>query len=1233
MGEKDFQEEVFLGWSPNEACKPIIDEAPVFYPSEEEFKDTLKYINSIYQQVEAYGICRIVPPNSFKPPCPLKDGNIWGKRKFETRIQEVDKLQNREPARKKPKTRNKRRKRRQSWTMVSRRRGHSARSEVNEPAASDDDDRFGFHPGPEYTLEAFQRYADNFKEQYFRVKDSCKDMYSSDHESKMKKELSVEDIEGEYWRLVEKASEEVEVHYGADLDTEKFCSGFPKANLTCKMDDDPYVSSGWNLNNFARLPGSVLAFEQTDISGVLVPWLYIGMCFSSFCWHVEDHHLYSLNYLHFGDQKLWYGVPGSDAKKLENAMKKHLPELFEEQPTLLNELVTQLSPSVLKSEGVSVYRTVQHAGEFVLTFPRAYHSGFNCGFNCAEAVNVAPVDWLPHGQSAVELYHEQCRKTSISHDKLLLGAANGAVKALWRLLLLKECNKESLRWESACGKDGILTEAVKARVQMEQMRREKLPKPFEARRMHANFDLTDDQECFLCFYDLHLSAIGCECSRNRFSCLEHAKLLCSCGPRKRYFLFRYDLDELHTLVKALEGNLTALYDWATGKLAIDGLSMTAPENSSCLKPEASCSSFTKSEETSFGTLATMQSEIAGKLELEVGLPHANCVKKIKRDLGELSVDSVATDGLSSEVENRKCNALKYPSKEGSTSSANSPKVLDMSEACKYEEIGCDTSGAFQSSSVENSHVASYPFNKLHIMNSLEFPSATSSDKLFQIGFVHQELNLGMLSHIKDDTSAVSGTKVNACKNFSNLGREGPLLKRKSDGFCISGEEDTNVHHDQKQQKLQSSSSSSTESDRSSPTYKVNEEQLSLSEDICLNSYLSSKCLSAPESDVSNAKGEKSLIAEIFIKLKEHHKTIDLAYSREEDSPCGEHVSMNANSSSLLIDGSLQEGACCKAEKLFGVNLQLLKPSSCESSDEVHTKETTSCTCTILNENKSNSTVAVCPASGSDTCTFHIEKTLHEPVPIEFGSIVPQKLWCSKEAIFPKGYKSRVMFFDILDPTQICSYISEVFDAGLLGPMFKVTVEDNPTEVFMHACPRKCWDLVRQRLNEEIEKLQSLGVQNLPPLQLLGNLDGLKMFGFSSLQIIESIEALDASQQCSDYWISKPYHLPSLNWNLNNEPEEQNDCLRTEITKKCDSSPISHAETEHAYSPSRTNWIQNSMGSEDDISDMKIRHVLRGLFKKGSREELILMHKVLCSESCSSSRQAALASLLEEIQDL
>lgn len=123
--------------------------------------------------------------------------------------------------------------------------------------------------------------------------------------------------------------------------------------------------------------------------------------------------------------------------------------------------MTQLSPSILKDEGVPVHRVVQHSGEFVLTFPRAYHSGFNCGFNCAEAVNVAPIDWLEHGQTAVELYSQQRRKTSVSHDKLLLASAREAICVLSELSVLKEETPRSLIWKSVCGKDGILTKAVK----------------------------------------------------------------------------------------------------------------------------------------------------------------------------------------------------------------------------------------------------------------------------------------------------------------------------------------------------------------------------------------------------------------------------------------------------------------------------------------------------------------------------------------------------------------------------------------------------------------------------------------------------------------------------------------------------------------------------------------------------------------------------------------------------
>lgn len=555
-------QKVTAKWHPEEARVPNLPEAPVFYPTEKEFEDTLEYIESIREKAEAYGICRIVPPSSWKPPCPLKEKTVWESSTFATRIQRVDKLQNRDSSRKTCRPNHYKKKRRRRCTKLGV--DHETREPVSaEPMVQEAD--FGFEPGPRFTLDEFKKYADDFKNQYFRKNEGSFVLQD-------RWEPSIENIEGEYWRMVEKPTEEIEVLYGADLETGTFGSGFPNTDSRVAGADEKYVRSGWNLNNFPKLLGSVLSYESSDISGVLVPWLYIGMCFSSFCWHVEDHHLYSVNYMHWGAPKMWYGVPGKDAVKLETAMRKHLPDLFAEQPDLLHKLVTQLSPSILTSEGVPIYRCIQNPGEFVLTFPRSYHSGFNCGFNCAEAVNVAPVDWLPHGHNAIELYREQGRKTSISHDKLLLGAARDAVKAQWEINLLRKNTPDNLIWKVVCGKDGILSKAFKERVEIERVRRDFLCKTSRAMKMEATFDATNERECSVCYFDLHLSAAACHrCSPAKYSCLNHVKHFCSCPPSSKFFLFRYDLADLAILVEALEGKLSAIYRWA--KLDL-GLALT-----------------------------------------------------------------------------------------------------------------------------------------------------------------------------------------------------------------------------------------------------------------------------------------------------------------------------------------------------------------------------------------------------------------------------------------------------------------------------------------------------------------------------------------------------------------------------------------------------------------------------------------------------------------------------------
>jgi histone demethylase JARID1 len=260
-------------------------------------------------------------------------------------------------------------------------------------------------------LKQFQEKAHSFKDRHFAAK-------AAEEGSMI--DVSEEEVELEFWRLTESLTETVEVEYGADIHSTTHGSGFPTIE---RRPFSPYSTDPWNLNVLPLDKDSLFRHIKTDISGMTVPWLYVGMCFSTFCWHNEDHYTYSANYQHFGDTKTWYGIPSGDSERFEAAMQEAVPELFEQQPDLLFQLVTLLQPEKLVKSGVQVYALDQRAGEFVITFPQAYHAGFNHGFNFNEAVNFAPSDWEPFGGAAIQRLRDFRRQPVFSHDELLFSAA------------------------------------------------------------------------------------------------------------------------------------------------------------------------------------------------------------------------------------------------------------------------------------------------------------------------------------------------------------------------------------------------------------------------------------------------------------------------------------------------------------------------------------------------------------------------------------------------------------------------------------------------------------------------------------------------------------------------------------------------------------------------------------------------------------------------------------------
>lgn len=113
---------------------------------------------------------------------------------------------------------------------------------------------------------------------------------------------SIERLTRDYWDIVETRCATATVEYGNDIDTSKYASGFLKNDFfdtnhqntmmnetrnelshtvikeddqKKNHDDEYYKNCGWNLNNIAKLDGSLLKYINTPINGINVPWLYM----------------------------------------------------------------------------------------------------------------------------------------------------------------------------------------------------------------------------------------------------------------------------------------------------------------------------------------------------------------------------------------------------------------------------------------------------------------------------------------------------------------------------------------------------------------------------------------------------------------------------------------------------------------------------------------------------------------------------------------------------------------------------------------------------------------------------------------------------------------------------------------------------------------------------------------------------------------------------------------------
>ncbi|KAF5774643.1 putative transcription factor & chromatin remodeling JUMONJI family [Helianthus annuus] len=335
-----------------------VPECPVYFPSKEEFEDPLIYLQKIAPEASRFGICKIVSPLSASVPAGIVLTREKVGFKFTTRVQPL---------------------RLAEWNT--------------------DDKVTFFMSGRNYTFREYEKMANKvFARRY--------------HSSGC---LPATYVEKEFWQEIACGKTE-SVEYACDVDGSAFSSS----------PTDQLASSKWNLKKVSRLSRSILRLLETTIPGVTEPMLYIGMLFSMFAWHVEDHYLYSMNFHHCGAAKTWYGVPGHAVLDFEKVVRQNVytndilsTDGEDGAFDVLLGKTTIFPPNILLQHGVPVYKAVQKPGEFVVTFPRAYHAGFSHGFNCSEAVNFAIGDWFLLGSIASHRYALLNRTPLLPHEELL----------------------------------------------------------------------------------------------------------------------------------------------------------------------------------------------------------------------------------------------------------------------------------------------------------------------------------------------------------------------------------------------------------------------------------------------------------------------------------------------------------------------------------------------------------------------------------------------------------------------------------------------------------------------------------------------------------------------------------------------------------------------------------------------------------------------------------------------
>jgi len=192
---------------------------------------------------------------------------------------------------------------------------------------------------------------------------------------------------------------------------------------------------------------------------------------------------------------------------------------------------TMFSPSKLAALGVPCYKLRQNPGEFVVTFPQAFHSGFSYGFNCGEAVNFATPHWISHAKLANERYRRIGRLAVLGHDRLIFTLTQYADELDGDGCAALKDELSRLVREDLVLRPRLYAEGVRD-----------ISKAVAPPRNNVDVidaaacDYDDKRVCSVCQHTCFLSAVACNCSQTTVCCLRHVTYLCKCPASSKYLI-------------------------------------------------------------------------------------------------------------------------------------------------------------------------------------------------------------------------------------------------------------------------------------------------------------------------------------------------------------------------------------------------------------------------------------------------------------------------------------------------------------------------------------------------------------------------------------------------------------------------------------------------------------------------------------------------------------------------